>query len=440
VTGRRAGRFGGRGIVIAAAVVTALVLVTAFARPARLPVIGGVAPAAVVRGPLQPLIDATPAGASLRLDPGIWSGPAVITRPMVLRGRPGAIVDGGGVGTVLSVKADGVTVAGLTIRNSGDRHDIGDAGLRTAGSNGVIENLVIEDCLYAVWLQQANGNVVRSNRLTSKDLPEERRGDAVRVWYSTGNLFEANEIRRVRDGFGVRAEGNRVIGNTVLDGRYGVLLLDADRSEVRANRLLGNAVGVMAISSDDVEIVANLVGSGRDIAGQGVLIKESSRVHVRDNELFANAQAIYLDGSPTVEDEENLFSGNRIAFSGVGVTFHSDLVGNVFEANRFVGNHGEVVVRGGGAARRNRWTGNLWDSYEGFDRDGDGVGDTPFEVWAWADRLWMDVPAAQLFRGAPSIAILDFTERLTLGREPRLVLSDPRPKMPGRDGDPVAPR
>ena len=389
---------------------------------------------ATLARPLQPLIDAAPAGTTLRLEPGLYAGPAVIAKPMVLRGPPGAIVDGGGTGTVLAVEADGVTVAGLTIRNSGDRNDGIDAGLRLTGARGVIEDLTIEDCLYGIQLQQANGAVIRRNRIRSKDLPEERRGDAVRVWYSTGGLFEANDIAQVRDGFGLQAVGTRLVGNTVRDSRYGVQLLQADRTEIVDNRLLGNAVGVMAIASNGLLVEKNAVRSGRLVAGQGLILKDSSRARIVDNDLFANAIAIYLDASPSDEEETNLFRGNRIAFSGTSVTMHSDLAGNVFEANTFTGNHAEVVVRGGGTARRSLWRGNAWDAYEGFDRDHDGTGDTPFEVWSWADRLWTDVPSAQLFRTAPSLALVDFAERLSLTTEPRLIMADPMPRLVGARG------
>lgn len=386
-------------------------------------------PAAILARSLQPLIDATPTGATLRLDPGLYVGPAVIAKPMILRGRPGAIVDGGGEGTVLAVEADGVTVAGLTLRNSGDRNDGIDAGLRVTGANAVVEDLVIEDCLYGIQLQQANGATVRRNRITSKHLAEERRGDAIRIWYSTGGLFEGNDIVHVRDGFGLQAVGNRLVGNTVRDSRYGIQLLHGDRTEMVGNRLVGNAVGVMAIASDDLLIERNAVRSGRLVAGQGLLFKDSSRARVLDNDLFANAIAVYLDASPNEAEDVNLFRSNRISFSGTAVVLHSDLAGNTFEANTFTGNHAEVVVRGGGTARRNLWRANAWDAFEGFDRNGDGTGDTPFEVWSWVDRLWMDVPTAQLFRGAPSLALVDFAERLSLTTEPRLIMADPTPRM-----------
>jgi nitrous oxidase accessory protein len=424
-TGTRPGRPGR----IALVAVVGLAVVIGLAAAGRRVSGSDVASPAPLARPLQPLLDAAPAGSTLRLEPGLYAGPAVIAKPMALRGRPGAIVDGGGVGTVLSVEADGVTVSGLTLRNSGDRADLVDAGLSLAGSNGVVDGLVIDDCLYGIRLQQANGNVVRRNRITSKAVPEERRGDAVRVWYSTDNLFEANDIVGVRDGFAVEANGNRLVGNSVRGSRYGVQILQSTRTEVVGNRFDGNAVGVMSIFSEDTSIEANFIRSGRDIAGQGVVLKDSSRVRVVDNRLLSNSVAVYLDGSPGDPDDVDLFRGNRIAFSGIAVMLHSDLAGNVFEANDFIGNHAEVAVRGGASASKAVWRGNHWDSWQGFDRDRDGIGDTPFEVWAWADRLWLDLPAAQFFRGAPSLSLIDFAERLTLTSEPRRLMIDRSPRV-----------
>ncbi len=417
-TGRRWPRRAALAVALALALLGAVRLVVPAAPP----------PVAAVARRLQPLIDATPAGTTLRPEPRLYAGPAANVKPMVLRGGGRATVDGGGVGTVLAVEADGVTVSGLTLRGSGDRNDGIDAALRLAGANGIVEDLVIEDCLYGIQLQQANGNTVRRNRIASKNLPEERRGDAVRLWYSTGNLIEANDISRVRDGFAIHAPGNRLVGNTVADSRYGVQILQSTDIEIRANRFDGNAVGVMVVFSEDVAIEGNFIRSGRDIAGQGLVLKDASRVRVLDNDLVANSVAVYLDGSPGDPDDINLFRANRIAFSGTAVMLHSTLAGNVFEVNAFTGNHGEVVVRGGGTALKSVWRDNHWDAFEGFDRDGDGIGDTPFEVWAWADRLWMDVPDAQFFRSSPTLSLIDLAERLTLATEPRLILRDPKPR------------
>ena len=44
---------------------------------------------------LQPLIDATPTGGTLRLEAKVYAAPGRITRPMRIEGVPGTIVDGG---------------------------------------------------------------------------------------------------------------------------------------------------------------------------------------------------------------------------------------------------------------------------------------------------------------------------------------------------------
>ncbi len=380
---------------------------------------------------LQQLIDTTPTGGTLVLEAGFHVGPAVVDRPMRIEGRAGAQVDGRLSGTILTVRADDVAIVGLHFTRSGDRNDGIDAAIALEGKRALVEDNVIEDCLYGIRIQQSDANTVRRNRIASQDLPEARRGDGVRIWYSTGNLVEENDISGVRDGVAVQAVGNRVRANRVTDSRYGALLLYGDGTELVDNRFFGNAVGVMAIGSNDVTIARNAIRSGRDVAGQAILLKDSNRIRVIENDLFASARGLYLDASPTDPEAENVFSANRIAFNGTAITFHSDLAGNRFEANRFDGNHADVVVEGGGAARRAVWRANAWDAYVGFDRDGDGVGDTPHEVWAWSDVLWMDVPAAQLFRSSPAVTLVDFVERLAPFVEPRLLLVDEAPKISG---------
>ncbi len=70
---------------------------------------------------------------------------------------------------------------------------------------------------------------------------------------------------------------------------------------------------------------------------------------------------------------------------------------------------------------------NYWSDYEGFDEDQDGVGDTPYELYVYADRLWQDVPYAQFFKGSPVLEVMDFLERLAPFTEPTVLVRDERP-------------
>jgi nitrous oxidase accessory protein len=59
----------------------------------------------------------------------------------------------------------------------------------------------------------------------------------------------------------------------------------------------------------------------------------------------------------------------------------------------------------------------------------DGVGDRPYELYSYADRIWMDVPYAQFFKGSPVLEVLDFLERLAPFTDPDMILRDEKPLM-----------
>ena len=377
---------------------------------------------------LQPLIDATPTGGTLRLAAGIYGAPGKITRPMRLEGAPGAVVDGGGIGSILTVLADDVTVIGLTLRNSGERHETTDAAVRLRGKHGIMKDNTIEDCLFGFELKQSDRNIIRRNRIGSKDLPQALRGDSIRVWYSNGNRIEDNDIVNVRDTVVWYSTDNIISGNRILDSRYGIHLMYAHKNKLERNSFLSNTVGIFLMYANDNDVIDNVIHYSQGPAGIGLGFKESSNTRVEHNDFFANARGIFLDASPYDPDGLNTFTDNRIAYNGTAVAFQSDWVGNVFEHNAFLGNHASVTVLTG-SAKRNTWNGNHWDDWEGFDRNRDGVGDTPYENWSWADRLWQDVPDAQFFRTSPSLELVDFIERLGSLIDPRLILRDAAPRL-----------
>jgi len=378
---------------------------------------------------LQPLIDATPTGGVLHLVPGIYAAPGIVDRTMRVEGEPGVIIDGGGIGSIMTVTADDVQVVGLTLRNSGERHETTDSAVRLRAKHGVFRDNVIEDCLMGFELKQADMNIIRRNRITSKDLPEALRGDAVRVWYSNGNRIEDNDIFHVRDTVVWYSKDNILTGNSIRDSRFGIHLMYAHQNKLHHNKFLSNTVGVFLMYANDNTLTDNIIHYSQGPSGIGIGFKESSGTIVEHNDLFANARGLFMDASPYDPDSFNRFKANRFAYNGEAVFFHSGWNGNTFEDNAFLGNHSQVTVAGGGVAQNNVWTRNFWDSYEGFDRNGDGIGDMPYRVWAWADRLWMDVPDAQFFRAAPSLEMLDLVERLGSLTEPRLVLSDLAPRI-----------
>jgi len=198
---------------------------------------------------------------------------------------------------------------------------------------------------------------------------------------------------------------------------------------VEDNYYEDNSVGIFLMYSDGVVVRDNTIARATGPTGIGIGFKETSEVKVENNRILHCATGLYLDVSPYQPETTNDFSGNLIAYNGVGVRWLNDWQGNRFTGNRFTGNITQMVVDGGRSANRNLWQGNHWDDYEGFDRDADGIGDTPYELYAYADRIWMDIPAAQFFKGSPMLEVLDFLERLAPFSQPSLLLRDERPLL-----------
>jgi len=376
--------------------------------------------------PLQPWLDAAPAGGELRLPPGTYTGPAVLEKPLILDGAGQVTVDGGGGGTVLTVHTSDATVRGLRIVRSGESHDRVDSGILVEGKRNRIENNVVEDVLFGITLHQADDNLIRGNRIRSKPWDIADRGDGLRLWYSSGNRIEQNDIAQIRDVTVSNSPRNRYIGNTIRDSRRAMNFLFSHRSLIEGNRLSHNATGLTILNSEGLIIRRNHIAHAMDASGAGVALKESSAVLVQDNAILHCAVGVLAD-SPLHPLNRITLIGNRLSHNVTAVNFYGERGGHLIIGNRFEHNLWQATVGGDENNDRNVWYGNYWDNYEGFDRDGDGVGDTAYEIRAYADRIWMDTPMARFFRNSPLLELLDFLERLAPFSTPVQVLHDPQP-------------
>lgn len=377
---------------------------------------------------LQALIDATPEGGEIVLEAGkVYDGPVVIEHSVVIDGQGSAVIDGQHEGTVVTIVSDGVTLKNLTIRNSGRLHNELDAGLSIKGNYNVVRDVRIENCLFGIDIAESSNNVFRRNYISSKDLPLELRGDSVRVWYSNDNLFEDNHIEHARDIVVWYSEGNILRRNRIQHGRYGVHFMYAHNNEVLENEISDCVVGVFLMYANGINVTGNQILRAWGAAGMGIGFKETSGAVIEDNLILGNAIGIYLDPSPWDPDLTNQFHRNEISYNGIGVQFHTEWQGNHFSDNNFRSNFTQLSVRGRGSALKESWEGNHWDDFAGLDRDNDGTGDTPYEIYDYADRLWVDLPPAAFFRGGLALAALDFVERLAPFTEPKLLVREASP-------------
>ena len=377
--------------------------------------------------PLQPLIDEAEEGATLLLEPGSYAGPVLIDKPLTLDGQNKVTIDSEGKGSVIVVETDGAVVRNLHLTNSGESHNDIDSGVQVRGRFNVISDNVIDNCLFGIDLQQSENNIVRRNRISSKPFELGTRGDAIRLWYSFDNKVTDNIISDSRDTVVWYSANNTIARNTAYDSRYSLHFMYSRYNLVEDNRYYNNTVGVFLMYSDGVVLRNNTIAHASGSTGVGIGFKETSDVTVEGNKILYCASGLYIDISPFQPDTINTFSNNLIAYNGIGIRFLNDWTGNEFRSNRFIDNLTQVVVSSGKTANRNIWQDNYWSDYEGFDQDRDGVGDTPYELYVYADRLWQDVPYAQFFKGSPVLEVMDFLERLAPFTEPTVLVRDERP-------------
>jgi nitrous oxidase accessory protein len=377
--------------------------------------------------PLQALIDATPAGAVLRPPPGRYAGPARIDRPLILDGGGRVILDGGGHGTVLSVGAANVTVRGMRLTNSGATHDGVDAGLLIEADNARVEGNTLDDVLFGIHLRQANHARVRGNTVRGRPAGLNLRGDGIRLWNSRFNRIDGNTVDSTRDLTVANSTDNRFTGNTIVNGRYGMQLIFSPGNRIEGNLVRHTTTGIAVLYSDRVTLRGNRIEHVRDVAGAGLAFKESAQVEVSGNQVLHCTVGVQAN-SPTHPEAVIRFLDNRFAHNVTGMFFYGEKGGHIVHGNRFEKNLVQVGVSGATSARDNDWLGNFWDDYEGFDRNGDGIGDTPYALYYYADRIWMETPQARFFRDSPVLELLDFLERLAPFSAPELILRDPRPR------------
>jgi nitrous oxidase accessory protein len=379
---------------------------------------------------LQARIDRAAVGDTLCLAPGRHEGPLRIDRRMTLRGPSDAVVASSGRGSTISLEAEGAALEGLSVDGSGGRFDLLDAAVRVHADHVRVEGVGIRNALFGLLVEQSRDVVVRNNVIEGDaDKVLGMRGDGIRLWEVRHSRIEGNRLENSRDVVVWYSPDNRIAGNRVEGGRYGTHLMYSHGNEITDNVYVANVVGIFSMYSRNLSIRRNLIARCAGAAGVGLGAKESGGLTVEDNWFVANSVGTYLDTSPLDPADQNVFAGNVFRFSDAAVIFHGVAARNTFRANSFRDNGTVVRVEGRGDAREATWRGNDYDDYAGYDLDGDGVGDLPYEVRSLSSTLETRRPALAFFRGGVAMALVELAgEALPLLR-PTTLMVDPVPRM-----------
>lgn len=349
-------------------------------------------------------------GDTIRIEAGVYVGNLRLEKPLALEGVGKPIIRGEGSGSVITVLADGCAIRGLVIERSGRVLVEEDSGILVKSSRNRIEENEIRDVLYGIYLYAAHDNLIRGNRLRGRvELEFGERGNGIHIWNSRGNRIIANAISHMRDGLYLQnASGSLIRENRVFRVRYGLHYMFSDDNTIEGNRFFDNVAGAAIMYSRRIRLRRNIFFRNRGFSSYGLLFQDCDDCVIEGNLIADNAVGIFMEAL-----RRSVFRRNLIATNDVAVYLFSSASENIFTENSFVRNLSLLRVIGRGTTTRWSWqgVGNYWDDYEGFDADGDGIGDVPFRLQDLFERLEGNHPRLRVYLSSAAAEALAFAER-----------------------------
>jgi len=381
---------------------------------------------------LQGLIDQSSEGSTVVLESGTYVGGVTVDKSLTITSNGDAIVDGGGVDSVFTITAADVTIDNLIIRGSGDSLDREDSGVTSIGVPRVsITNNTFEDVLFGIFLRTAPDSLVANNDVGSKAVETARKGDGIRLWECEGTVVDNNTVTGGRDLVFWFTDRIVVSNNTVTEGRYGLHFMYSDDALIDGNNLSDNSVGAFLMYSRRTTITGNVMANNSGPSGYGLGLKDMDDVMVKDNRFIANRIGVYLDNSPWSSDAHGWVEGNLFAYNRTGMLFLPSVSRNAMTMNTFIDNSEQVGVTGSGNFTGNDWStagvGNYWSDFAGYDADGNGVGDIPYQGQDLYNSITDNHPELEFFQETPAAKAISLAAQMFPVLRPKPILADESP-------------
>ena len=360
------------------------------------------------QGALAQAIAGADPGDVLQLRDGGYAGAVLIDRPLTITGPVGAVVDGAGQGSVITLAAPDVRLTGFTVTGSGSVNERLDAGVKIlkGADRAMVEGLTLLDNMHGIDLHGGKDARVVGNRITGRRNPRmNERGNGIYVWNSPGARVEGNLVRFGRDGIFANASRKGIFrGNLFRDLRFAVHYMYTHDSEISGNVSIGNHLGFAIMFSNRVRITDNLSLGDRE---HGVMLNYANGADVARNLVRGGTKKCLF----IYNAHKNLIYDNRFQDCGIGIHFTAGSERNVLTGNSFVANREQVKYVG---TRQMEWSfeerGNFWSDHPAFDLNGDGIADGVYRPNDLMDHILWSQPAAALLTGAPAVQLIRWSQ------------------------------
>ena len=357
---------------------------------------------------IQAAIERAEPGDVLEIERGTYDENLRIEKPLTLRGIGRPTISGGQRGDTVRVAAPDVTIEGLIVRDSGHELKSQHAGIyiQPGSHRAVVQHCDLTYNLFGLWIEKANDVRVEHNLITGlRDLNSSQRGNGIQLYNTQRARIVGNNISFVRDALYVDVSHHAEFrANKLHHSRYGTHYMNSYDNLWEDNDSYLNRGGLALMEVRNQTVRRNRTWGNSDF---GIMLRTLQDSVIEDNIVAGNNRGFFI-----YDVEYATLRGNLVVDNHVGVHLSAGSTRNIVQRNDFIANREQVRYVG---ARDERWgdardgergNGNHWDNYLGWDRNGDGMGDVPYEANELVDRLQWRYPSVKLLMGSPAVQAL----------------------------------
>jgi nitrous oxidase accessory protein len=343
-----------------------------------------------------------------------------IDTPLIVIGKDYPHIRGSYNGHVILINASGTTIEGLKISESGIRLIDDMACVRVEADSVTVRNNIITRPLHGIYVKGGSYTIISNNRIEGRlDLIPEDRGNGIHLWNSQHNHVFNNEISNVRDGIYFSfANKTEIYHNHIRHVRYGLHYMYSDDNNFTGNLFEKNVAGAALMYSKRIVFNKNVFARCRGFRAYGIFYQSVDYTKAIDNLVIDNSRGVFFDNC-----NFNRFENNDVVDNDLAIQLMGNGEDNLIIQNNFINNLSSLVVDSKNT--ETTWAeesgGNFWSDYQGYDLDGDNLGDVPHKIQNVFQVLETNIPEIRFYLYSPAAEILEIAERslpiLELGTE-----------------------
>ena len=333
----------------------------------------------------------------------------IINKSIHIKGVDWPVIDGENKETIFRFTADNFSISGLEIINVGQSYTKDFAAILVSESNNfVIENNILRKVFFGILVEKSKKGTISYNEVSSDAVTQANSGNGIHLWHCSDMSVSNNKLTGLRDGIYFEfVKKSNVFDNESYDNlRYGLHFMFSNENSYYNNIFKKNGAGVAVMFSKYIKMHHNKFEHNWGSASYGLLLKEIYDAEIENNIFEQNTIGISVDGSTRINYHKNTFVRNGWAVKIIGACYE-----NVFSENNFLSNALDLSYNS--KINTNKFEGNYWSEYAGYDLDKDGIGDIPYRPVKLFSYIVHNTPETIVLLRSMFVDIINFSEKVS---------------------------